>query len=125
MARQPSSAKEHFWRRMLRRWRRSGLTVRQYCDQNHLSVPSFYAWRRTIAQRDQEAASAAPAPRCLDHRGSDSQATFVPVQIVATPPTPTAAIEVVLGSGRVIRVASGFEPDMLRQLLPLLEEPSC
>jgi hypothetical protein len=123
--RQPSSAKERFWRRMVRRWRRSGLSVRQYCDHNHLSEPSFYAWRRTIAQRDQEAASARPASRCPDRRRAADQAAFVPVQIVATPPAATAAIEVVLGSGRVIRLASGFDPDLLRQLLPLLEEPSC
>ena len=54
LGRQRDSGKERFWRRLLRQWRRSGLTVREFCDQQAVSEPSFYAWRRTIAERDQQ-----------------------------------------------------------------------
>src|SRR5579864_2105350 len=47
-------AKEWYWRRLLRQWRRSGLTGRAFCAEQELSEPSFYAWKREIARRDHE-----------------------------------------------------------------------
>ena len=49
---QRSISKEQFWRRMVRQWRGSGLSVRAFCEEHGLSEPSFYAWRRTLAARD-------------------------------------------------------------------------
>jgi hypothetical protein len=95
---------------MLRRQQRSGLSVRAFCRQHNLSQPSFYAWRRTIAQRDAQM----PA--------------FVPLEILPEPlPLPTAAatgsgLELVLGRGRVLRIGPAFDAPTLRRLLALLEE---
>ena len=107
---QRSNSKERFWRRMVRRCRSSGLSVRAFCEEQGLSEPSFYAWRRTLAQRD------AAAVR------------FVPVQ-VTPPPQPTtaadgsaAAVELVLGAGRRLRIGPGFDGPTLTRLLALLEE---
>ena len=61
---QRRSGKERFWRRMVRQWRGSGLSIRDFCAERQLAEPNFYAWRRTIAQREAEAAR------------------FVPVQVV-------------------------------------------
>jgi hypothetical protein len=103
-------SKEQFWRRMLRRQQRSGLSVRAFCRQHNLSQPSFYAWRRTIAQRDAQL----PA--------------FVPLEILPEPlPLPTAAatgcgLELVLGRGRIVRIGPAFDAPSLRRLLALLEE---
>jgi hypothetical protein len=109
----PESSKERFWRRMMRQWRSSGLCVRAFCEQHALAEPSFYAWRRTIAQRD--ALSNAPA--------------FLPVQVISeakTAPTPiantTATLELVLHAGRRVRVGIGFDGPTLQPLLALLEE---
>ena len=55
--------KERFWRRLLRRWQKSGCTVRDFCAEHGVSEPAFYAWRRIVAARDQEAAE---APRLAD-----------------------------------------------------------
>ena len=119
MARRHSQPKEQFWRRLLRQWRQSGLTIRAFCAEHAVSVPSFYFWRRTIAQRDRQAGRSAVA-------AADGAAApvFVPVRVI---PAPAAvALEVVLGQGRVVRVPAGFDPATLRQLLALLEEgPSC
>ena len=41
-----SARKERFWRRMLRRQKKSGLRVRQFCLQHQLSEPSLYGWKR-------------------------------------------------------------------------------
>ena len=46
--------KERFWRRLLRLWRRSGRTVRAFCTEHEVSEPSFFAWRRVLAERDQQ-----------------------------------------------------------------------
>lgn len=101
--------KEQHWRRLIQQWQRSGLSVRAFCDRHQLTQPSFYAWRHRLQQR---AAAAAP---------------FVPVRVVPdAPPLAAGSIEVVLASGRRLRVAPGFDPAALRQLVAVLEEaPSC
>jgi transposase len=108
-------AKERFWRTRMRQWRRSGQTARDFCAEQGLSEASFYAWRRTIAQRDRQAQPIA------------SPAVFVPVRVTEpTAPNQPAALEVVVGAGRVVRVPAGFDAPTLRQLLVVLEEaPSC
>lgn len=111
MARQ--SKKELYWRGVVRRWERSRQTktIRAFCEAHGLSEPSFYTWRRTIAERDQ--------------RQSEDIPDFVPVRVAPAAAGP--ALEVVGGpSERVVRVPTGFDADTLRRLLAVLEEgPSC
>jgi hypothetical protein len=84
-----------------------------------VSEPCFYSWRRTLAERDQPAADPLPAPEVR----TDELPAFVPVHVTAAT---APALELVLGSGRVIRVPPDFDAAMLRRLLQLLEEgPSC
>jgi len=126
-------AKERYWRRMLRQWRGSGLTGRDFCGEQGLSEPSFYAWRREIGRRDQEKAAASKSAR--RPRAGRAVAAEGPVAGVAEPAfvkvkvdggvSPLPAIEVVLSPGRVLRVRSGFDAELLRQLVRLLEEPAC
>ena len=52
--------KEQFWRRQFEHWRRSGLSVRAFCARHGLSEPTFYSWRRTLAQRDDDAVPFVP-----------------------------------------------------------------
>src|SRR5262245_43150843 len=97
--------KEQQWRQWLQQWQKSGLSVRAFCARHGLSQPSFYAWRREIQQRDATAA------------------TSVPVQLVRHEELPSVnRFEVVLASGRMLRVTPGFDPAALRQLLVVLEE---
>ena len=101
--------KERFWRRVVRQWRASGLSIRDFCREEGLPEGNFYAWRRILAQRDAE------------------KPVFVPVQVVAEPSMPTrpdevaAALEVILVCGRRLRVGPGFDAATLQRLLPLLE----
>jgi hypothetical protein len=53
---------------------------------------------------------------------SDS-AAFVKLTLPAEP-TAASTVELVVGD-RLLRVRPGFDPDMLRQLVRLLEEPPC
>jgi transposase-like protein len=105
-----SRSKEQFWRRVIRQWDLGELSVRAFCRTHGLSEPSFYAWRRMLAQRDAQA-KATP---------------FVPVQVVAEPRSAEApacaALELVLEGGRRLRIEPGFDGPTLRRVLTLLEE---
>lgn len=122
--RKRDGGKERFWRRTLRLWRRSGLSVRAFCAEHDLTEPSFYAWRHIIAQRDQESARVRSKPERDSARGevpaSADAPVFVPLRVIDVPTQ--AAFEVVLERGRVVRVLRGFDAETLRQLLAILEE---
>jgi hypothetical protein len=106
--------KERFWRKAIRRWRTSRLSVRAYCQQYGLCEANFHAWRRTLAARDAEAVPFA-AVRVLPEE---------PPGVAA--PASTGTLELLLANRRVVRIAPGFDEATLRRLLPLLEEsPPC
>jgi transposase len=103
--------REPYWRQVLARWRRSGLSVRAFCRAEGVSEPAFYWWRRRLDQ--------------VDHK----KPAFLPVHVVADEAreTATGGIEVVLANGRCLRVGPGFDPDTLVKVVDLLEagEASC
>lgn len=45
-------AKEALWRKTLKRFSASGLSVREFCKRENVTESAFYAWRRTIGERD-------------------------------------------------------------------------
>ena len=45
-------AKEAFWRKTLQRFIASGQSVREFCKRENVTESAFYAWRRTIGERD-------------------------------------------------------------------------
>jgi hypothetical protein len=124
--------KERYWRRLLRQWQRSGQGVRAFCWVHGLSEASFYAWRRTIQERDRQAqprsrrgprqASDPVQGTAVHGFQGDGLPTFVPVTIAAA----ASPLEVMLCDGRVVRVPAGFDAATLRQLLAVLAEvPPC
>jgi transposase-like protein len=66
------SQKRSQWRERLRRFARSKLAVAEFCRREQVSRPSFYQWRRKLA----DSLPAGPARR------STADANFVPVQVV-------------------------------------------
>ena len=124
-------AKERQWRRILRRWRSSGLSVREFCDWQGLSEPSFYAWRRELAKRDRESLSAASAGHAPATARSKRQASsrspgpaFLPVYVVAdrapvdTPPASgTERLEVHLPGGVRLSVPPECDRALLRDVI--------
>ena|SRR5271165_124300 len=127
MPRERDRGKERFWQGVMEQWRRSGQSVHVFCARHGLAVPSFYSWRRTLGEREQERRQPRPAgvhtPRPKHHDGNsaDGRPVFVPVRVLAA----AAALEVVLSRGRVLRVPAGFDAATLRQLLAILEETPC
>lgn len=141
-----SAQKERFWRRMLRRQEKSGLSVRQFCLEQQLSEASFYSWKRTIADRDRRGQRAATVDVQTGARpkgaatskgerfGStltqnqpgaagkqaDAAALFVPLKLSAAA---SSVIEVVHPRGHLVRVPAVFDAHGLRQLLDILDQP--
>ena len=92
------------------RWRRGTLSVREFCENEGLSVPTFYWWRRKLQQPDEQ------------------KLVFHPVHVVEEIREPvTRGIEVVLANGRCLRVEPGFDSSTLVKLVELLESrrPTC
>ena len=49
---QRDAAKEALWRDTFKRFAASGLSVREFCKREGMTESAFYAWRRTIGERD-------------------------------------------------------------------------
>ena len=130
---------EQFWRTTLASWARSGLNVRDFCRVHDLKEGSFYSWRRIIAARDQHSnVQADPRPQpnpAAPRRATPTRAaqaepdrraatpappTFVPVRVIADTP-----LELVLRSGRILRVPHGCDPEHLLAVVAALEGASC
>lgn len=105
--------KELYWRRLLQRWQRSGLSIRAFCRLHGCSEPSFHAWRRTLDQRDRQT-PAAPAP-----------VTFVPLHVQQEPATTDAPLELLLTNGRRLRIPPGYPATLLAEVLAVLEDRPC
>jgi transposase len=119
MALQPDSRKERCWLERIRLWQQAQLSVREFCRRRRLSEPSFYAWRRLLHERGVLGNKSSPQVNPVT-----TTPAFLKVTVKADAPVVTA-IDLVLAEGRIVRVRPGFDPDLLRQLLRLLEEPSC
>jgi hypothetical protein len=90
MARSISSGKLAEWRRRLRRFRQSRQSIAGFCRQEGVSAPSFYLWRKRLAD------AGPPRPT------TESPAGFRPVRLM-----PTAGVSVQLPGGTQLLVPSG------------------
>lgn len=104
--------REQFWRGQIEGQAASGLSARQWCQREQLSEPSFYAWRRKLAQRDQDRST--PKSRATSNG-------FLPIRLTALA---GSNVELQLKSGLVIRVPA-HESAALRMILEFVEPRSC
>jgi transposase-like protein len=117
MAQRPDSRTARLWLERIRLWQQSQLSVSDFCQRRRLSQPSFYSWRRVLRERG-----------LVDNVVHVSSAATTPAFLKVTvnaDGSMAPAIELVLGKGRLLRVRPGFDADLLRQLVRVLEEPSC
>jgi transposase-like protein len=114
MANLRSGEREAFWRAELARQAASGLSVRRFCQERGLSEPSFYAWRRTLQERDQ-AALPAFLPVVVASQASASPTT----ESAALPSSERITIE--LRGGRIVQLPETMATERLVALLRALE----
>ncbi len=110
------AAREVFWRQAVQRQATSGLTVRAFCRREDLAESNFYAWRRTIARRDQEA----KAQRGGKAKRPKPMPTFVPVA-VNDRSEHEAGVVLELGGGRRLQFSDSIEPNRLAAIVHALE----
>src|SRR5512141_2601720 len=92
-----SVEKERYWREVIDGWRRSGGSVRQWCSERHVSEPSFYSWRRVLAERDAAAGQQAGGQ---NSEQKPAQKGMLPVEIRPRPrQQEPAALEINFASG--------------------------
>ena len=115
MARQPDARKQQRWLDLMQRWQLSQLSVRAFCERHGLTEANFYLWRRVLRERG----------LLPQHQPTGGRAAAFVKLTVSAPPADATALEVVLNEHRRVRVYPGFDPDTLRQLVRLLEEPPC
>jgi hypothetical protein len=137
-----SVAKEAFWRAQLDQQRQSGLNVRAFCRARSISEPSFYAWRRSLQDRDAEASAARdapsgdgreriasrPRPARTAARNRQGGQRLIPVNIVAPQREPVSSLaiaehqrlEIVTPGGFTLRFAADASSDTLARVLNIM-----
>lgn len=106
------AGKEAFWREVLARHGASGLSVAEFCRCEKLSQPSFYAWRRTIAERDRQPEKPTTPRRPVRE--------FLPLRVI-DPPGGAMSITIELAGGRRLRLPESILPARLAELVQALE----
>lgn len=102
---------ERKWTRVVERWRKSGQDGRAFCRRHGLRESAFRFWLREIPERARRREAQKRPLRLL------------PARIVsAASPVPTGRpLEVLVGSGRTIRVGTDFDSALLLQVVRALE----
>jgi hypothetical protein len=115
------TAKERFWRDALRRFAASGLSVRTFCRRERLAEASFYAWRRTIAERERQATRPARAnPPSAKPESTAKRPAFLPM-VVNDSTRQDGAISIELAGGRVLRLPETIAAARLAEIIAALE----
>ncbi len=111
---QRDMAKERRWRDFVKRHASSGLSVREFCRRERLAEASFYAWRRTIGERDGASArSAVDRPRA-------ERPAFVPA-VVRSEAASEAGVALELPGGGVLRFVGATAIERLADLVVALQ----
>jgi transposase len=94
--------REEYWRERVAAYERSGLSVKQFCEQQQLTEQSFYVWRKRL--RNQPPLRFALVETGVAHP-----------QVLAE-----SGLELVLPSGERLRIGASVDPTTLRRVLEAL-----
>lgn len=97
-----------FWNRHIEGWRSSGLSQRAYCEREAIALSSLQWWFRKRRAADRP-----------------DRVSFVPVEVGSATAACEGAIEVVLLSGRRLRLSAPRSETELARLVRLLEVLPC
>lgn len=114
MARGSNAARRLVWQERLRRFDQlDSVSVAQFCQQEQVSVASFYGWRKKLAQHAPAAQAngahqADASPGVASSVAGPARApAFVPVRVTGSPPA-AEALEIRLPNGARLRLPSSL-----------------
>ena len=117
-------AKERYWREKIRTGTRSGLSIREFCRREGLKEGQFHSWRRELWRREQE--KAGRRRRQASGQGSPAKTSFALVDLDGDQGEMNeAGIELVLSSGRRLRIGKGVDEKTLISVVTALETKRC
>ena len=107
--------KRREWARRVQRWRRSGLTAREFSESIGVKPGTLKYWAWRLGQEAR--------PRKTDRatRGRHRQRTPTAFVELLSDAGTDGRFELELAGGRRLRIPVGFEPDALEQLLAVVE----
>lgn len=112
MERTHVSPRASYWQELLQTHRDSGLSVKEFCAQQNVSVAAFYQWRRRFEQPTQTA--------------SEPSSGLIPVRIVSSQPARTSpvGVQILTPTGFSLRVDGNTSPEQLLMILQAIEASS-
>ena len=102
--------KAAYWRQQVDGFQASGLSVKNYCTQEGIAVGTLHYWRKRFAD--------AAEPQSMVHKTDG----FLPVTLAAVRP-PISSVEIVLLSGRGLKLTAPVDTGWLQTLVRVLESP--
>ena len=102
MTEEGAVSKADVWRERLAEHSRSGLSVKQFCEERGLTQYSFYAWRKRLRQNG-------PVRFALVDRGAAQQECAA-----------GASLELVFPTGERLRIGTGVDAGTLRTVVVAL-----
>ncbi len=126
--------RQRYWEELVRGWQESGQSVRDFCGAEGLRESAFHYWRRRLEGRKRSSGSTGQRPSKASRQSSSAccgSPSFLPVRVLESTvvnPAPAEAVgsvEIILERGRRLRVAAGFDRQVLADVLAVLEVRSC
>jgi hypothetical protein len=102
-------------RRVLARWQRSGLKLREFGERHGIPLSTLTWWRQVFRRAGEPV-----DPASKSTPGRDA-VVFTEVPRPATVPATPPVLEIVLRSGHVLRVPAGADTDTLQRVLQALQ----
>ena len=111
------------WRgKRLAGWRESGLTQEAYCKREGIALQTLRRWQRKL----REPAARWPVPARFAPVGvADTRLSSTPRSRHTPPETLAQPVEIILASGRRLKLTSGLDESGLARLIRLLEVLPC
>jgi hypothetical protein len=97
-----TSVRARLMRRMLARWQRSGLTLREFGEKHGIPL-STLSWRRVFRRGGDEEGNGV---------ATETAVVFTEVPKPAEVPKTPSVLEIVLPSGHLVRVPAGADTDL-------------
>jgi len=126
------------WRKLVREQGRSGQTVAVFCRERRLCAPYFYAWKKRLREADAgQGVLRAPLTKFVEvqlapagwggagtgqaEAARNAGAAGVVHGASVSRSAGDARVEVVLKNGRSLRVGPGFDAELVRALVAVVE----